>query len=305
MRKRFCIGTTVLMTGLLLGGCLQRAVPPAAPPGTSPPPAAQPGGVPGPAPNAAHPTAPTPAYERDRPATPDLTGGPESQNRTARTTPREGTDPSRILYFSGPRTAKQVALTFDDGPDLRFTPQILDILKQNGVKATFFIVGTRAQAHPEMVRRIVAEGHAIGNHTWDHPKLTKLTPQQIRDEVVRTDQLLDSIVGYYPALFRPPYGLTNPDIVREIGAMGYKIIDWSVDTRDWAGTPVPQMMDYVRTELRPGAIILEHCAGGRSEDLSNTVSALPQIIDTLKAQGYTFVTVPQLLNIPAAKMSAE
>lgn len=276
------LGLAVVITCLLAAGCAQRSAPP------SPQPAQQPS--PG---NAGHQD-----YK-----TPDLAGGRESENREDRHRPasQDQTATNTILFYSGPRSAKQVALTFDDGPDVHFTPQILDILKRNGIKATFFIVGTRAQAHPEMVKRIAAEGHVIGNHTWDHPKLTKLPPDQIRSEIDRTNQLLHSIVGYYPAIFRPPYGLASPDIVREAGSLGYKVIDWSVDTRDWAGTPAPQIMNFVRTETRPGGIILQHCAGGRRENLSNTVSALPEIISTLKSQGYTFTTVPELVHIPATK----
>lgn len=235
--------------------------------------------------------------------TPELTGGPEKENRTIDSTQISDLTSRfpKALYYFGPGNVKQAALTFDDGPDVYFTTQILDILKRNNVKGTFFIVGTRAEANPEMVKRIVADGHAIGNHTWDHPDLVKLTPDQIRSELNRTDQLLSQLVGYHPALFRPPYGATNASDVQLISSLGYKIIDWSVDTRDWAGTPAPQIMDYVHKEFRPGGIILEHCAGGKNENLSNTVTALPEIISTLKAQGYSFVTVPNLLNIPPAQ----
>ncbi|GIM46517.1 hypothetical protein DNHGIG_20660 [Collibacillus ludicampi] len=234
-------------------------------------------------------------------STPDLADGPESQNRTILPIHKalEGSNLSGILFYKGPANVKKAALTFDDGPDIRFTPQILEILKRHGVKATFFIIGTRAQAHPEMVRRIAQEGHVIGNHTWTHPNLRKLSPGQVRAEIDKTNQELFKILGYYPDLFRPPYGSTTPSEVREIGSMGYKVIDWSVDTRDWAGTPTTQIMNYVRSEISPGGIILEHCAGGRGENLNNTINALPQIISLLKAQGFTLVTVPELLNIPA------
>lgn len=202
------------------------------------------------------------------------------------------------VYYAGPATyPKEVALTFDDGPDTHYTQRILDILKKNNIKATFFIVGTRAEAHPELVRQIAMEGHAIGNHSWDHPLLTKLTPAQVKYEVDESEKVLHSILGYYPSMFRPPYGAATPDDTREITSMGYSIIDWSVDTRDWAGTPTPQIMNYVKKELHPGGIILEHCATGKTGNLDNTVRALPKIISSLKAQGYKFVTVPELLHI--------
>lgn len=206
-----------------------------------------------------------------------------------------------VLYCSPNRTLKQVALTFDDGPDIYYTSQILKILKINNVKATFFIVGLRAQAYPEMVRRIVSEGHSIGNHTWDHPILSKLPADRIKEEVQKTEQLLYNITGLNTALFRPPYGSATPQVTNEISSLGYKIINWSIDTRDCAKTPVPEIMNSIRKELYPGGIILQHCAGDKSVNLSNTVKALPQIISLLRRQGYSFVLVQDLLHIPASK----
>ena len=208
---------------------------------------------------------------------------------------------SLILYCSPNRTLKRVALTFDDGPDTYYTPQILEILKQNNVKATFFIVGLQAQSHPDMVCCIVREGHTIGNHSWDHPILSKLPVGRVKEEVQKTEQLLYNITGFRTAMFRPPYGSTTPQVTNEISSLGYKIIDWSVDTKDWAKTPVPQIMDYISNELYPGGIILQHCAGGKDSDLSNTVKALPQIISLLRGKGYSFVTVQDLLEIPGSK----
>lgn len=285
MRKLFV--SIILM--LMIIGC--NRITPQQPPPTST------------APGSTPQTQPLSKPETSNVKTPELSGGPERGKRTI-DSKQIGDYASRfpkVLFYSGPGNAKQAALTFDDGPDVYFTSQILDILKRNNVKATFFIVGKRAEANPEMVKRIAAEGHAIGNHTWDHPDLVKLTPDQIRSELSSTDQLLSQLVGYHPALFRPPYGATNPSDVQLISSLGYKIIDWSVDTRDWAGTPPAQIMDYVHKEFRPGGIILEHCAGGKGENLSNTVTALPEIISTLEAQGYSFVTVPYLLNIPASE----
>lgn len=229
--------------------------------------------------------------------TPDLAGGTESAGRK----PEHNKPFPRALYYSGLPSKRLAALTFDDGPDTNYTPQILDILRKEGVKATFFIVGVRAQQHPDAVKRIKAEGHAIGNHSWDHPDLDKLNSAQIKDELDKTERILDTIVGYNPGIFRPPYGAADTKVIQQVASMGYKIIDWSVDTRDWAGTPTTQIMNYVKEEFHPGGIILQHCAGGKGEDLSNTVKALPEIISLLKGQGYGFVTVPQLLGIPASK----
>jgi len=231
--------------------------------------------------------------------TPDLSGGSEAQVRTINT--KQIADLSKqfpnIFFYSGSRNAKKVALTFDDGPDNIYTGQILTILHRENIKATFFVVGVRAKAHPEVIRRIAAEGHAIGNHTWDHHSISDLTPNALNNEILQTDSLLTSILGYHPILFRPPYGAIKAETVPVISGMGYKIIGWSVDTRDWAGTSPQQIQKNVLKEVYAGGIILQHSAGGSKENLSNTVKALPQIISTLKAQGYDFVTVPKLLNL--------
>lgn len=227
---------------------------------------------------------------------PELQGGNEYDHRTSNhNQPYKG-----IVYYNGPKNIKEAALTFDDGPDNVFTPKILDILKENNIKATFFIVGTRAQANPDMVKRILNEGHSIGNHSWDHADLDKLSSDKIKSEIKKTDDLLSSIIGYHPSIVRPPYGAADKNVIEEISSMGFNIVDWSVDTRDWAGTPVPIIMSYVKQELQPGGIILQHCAGGKREDLSNTVTALPEIIGYLKSGGYNFVRIPKMLNISSS-----
>jgi peptidoglycan-N-acetylglucosamine deacetylase len=205
----------------------------------------------------------------------------------------------KIIYNSDLSKIKQVALTFDDGPDVKYTSQILDILKSYNIKATFFILGEKALEYPEMVKKIINEGHVIGNHTWDHHYLSNLNATQVKDEVKKDDQVLFSIAGYHTMLFRPPYGAASKNVISEVASMGYHIIDWSVDTRDWAGTPASTILKYVSNEVRPGGIILQHCSGGRKGNLDNTIKALPEIISMLEAKNYHFVTVPELLNYPA------
>jgi peptidoglycan/xylan/chitin deacetylase (PgdA/CDA1 family) len=226
--------------------------------------------------------------------TPEPVGGSELQNRTG----EHAYKVDNIVFFEGPSTLKQAALTFDDGPDVYYTTKILDILSKNKIRATFFIVGQRAEKHPEIIKRIVNDGHTIGNHSWDHPDLNKLTPEKVKFELDQTSNLLCSITGFQTHLFRPPYGAASQSVVNELASMGYKVIDWSVDTRDWAGTPPAIIMEYVKKELKPGGIILEHCAGGKNDNLDNTVKALPEIISYAKNQGYTFVTIPELLGLP-------
>jgi peptidoglycan/xylan/chitin deacetylase (PgdA/CDA1 family) len=221
---------------------------------------------------------------------PDLAGGRESEMRTGEKVPG-------LLFYSGPSDRKQAALTFDDGPDAVFTPQVLDVLKANNVKATFFVIGSRARANPEVIRRIAEEGHALGNHSWSHPYLSRLTPEEVAAEIKQTDQALDSVLGYHPTIFRPPYGKAPPAVIEEVAAAGYRVVDWSVDTRDWEGASPERILGLVKKEVRPGGIILQHSAGASKEDLGNTVKALPKIIALLRSQGYSLVTVPQLLSI--------
>ncbi len=188
-------------------------------------------------------------------------------------------------------------MTFDDGPDSITTPKILDILKENGIKATFFIVGTQAKAHPDMVRRIEEEGHAIGNHSWSHPHFDKMPTEDALKQIDDAQEQLESIIGYYPSMVRPPYGALTKDEEKAIHDKGLDIIDWSVDTMDWSGVSAKEILELVHDELYPGGIILQHCSGGK-DHLSNTIEALKQMIPDLTEQGYTFVTVPELLDIP-------
>lgn len=199
------------------------------------------------------------------------------------------------LFYHGSASRKEVALTFDDGPDNFYTPRILDILRRNGVHGTFFMVGKEVRLFPAMAQRIVKEGHAIGNHSWDHPRLTTISIAQIDQEVRSTESEIQRITGRKPDLFRPPYGLAGPRELTELKKLRYRVIDWTVDTRDWAGTPAPTILDNVQKEIRPGAIILEHCLAGKPGELNGTLEALPKIINRYKSQGYKFVTVDTLL----------
>ncbi|NRF93205.1 polysaccharide deacetylase family protein [Paenibacillus frigoriresistens] len=148
----------------------------------------------------------------------------------------------------------KVALTFDDGPDDKYTPRILDILKKEQVKATFFIVGEHAKQHPQMMKRIVEEGHVIGNHSWDHLNLSHASTDKIQSEIVSTDDVIKQITGVVPNLFRAPYGAVSPQVVKESLSSGHQLIGWSVDTLDWDGKSVLQIVNSVRKEVSPGAI---------------------------------------------------
>ncbi|MED1203644.1 polysaccharide deacetylase family protein [Heyndrickxia acidicola] len=204
--------------------------------------------------------------------------------------------PNEIILH-GPTNRKQVALTFDDGPDDVWTPKILDTLKQLNVKGTFMCVGQRVQQNPNVLQRMVREGHVIGNHTWSHPNLTKIPINEVKDQIERTANEVYRIAKVRPILFRPPYGALNIEVIRKIIQLKDKIIYWDVDSLDWAGLTGPQVAANILAHVRPGAIILQHCAGGRGESLRDTVEALPYVVQTLHQEGYQFLTVPQLVNI--------
>ncbi|MDF1509584.1 polysaccharide deacetylase family protein [Robertmurraya sp. DFI.2.37] len=206
------------------------------------------------------------------------------------------------VVLSGPQTSRMVALTFDDGPDPRFTPQILDILRENGIKATFFLLGSRAEAYPDLVKRIVEEGHIIGNHTYWHPNLVEEEDVRVLErEVSRTESGLANLIAYRTKLFRAPYGFLNNELVEQLRDMDYTVVAWSVDSLDWHESPPDQIAYNVLSNLHPGAIILMHDGAAWDEDRTNTVRALRQIIPAIKEQGFEFATVPELLNIPYRK----
>ena len=176
-----------------------------------------------------------------------------------------------------------VALTFDDGPSA-YTPQLLDILKENNVKATFFILGKSAKIQKKTLQRAFEEGHEIENHTWDHKNLVKLTDEQIRKEVEKTDSILVELIGQKATYLRPPYGSFNRH-VRSIVKKPY--ILWTVDPLDWKSRDT-QLITKKLSAAEPGTILLAH------DTHKETVDAIPQVIKNLKAKGYHFVTVKKL-----------
>jgi peptidoglycan-N-acetylglucosamine deacetylase len=204
------------------------------------------------------------------------------------------------IFSQGPSNCKLVALTFDDAPDALFAPVMLDILSQYAVKATFFCQGSCAHQHPDIVERIAKEGHILANHTYNHLDLTTIPPDQIREEIKKTQDEIQQITGLKTALFRPPYGALNNESIQVILSMGYKIILWNVDSLDWTGITGPVISARVVVNTIPGSIILMHNAcDGSVEAGTGTTQSLPYIIEILRAEGYGFTTIPALLNIPA------
>ncbi len=204
------------------------------------------------------------------------------------------------IKTNGPRL-QRIALTFDDVPDPRFTPQILDVLRKYRVKATFFIVGNRAAKHPALVKRIVREGHSIGNHSYSHPQFPKLGMRQFRSQIIRTERIIGRITGFRPRLIRPPYGEITEQQLKWAEARGYKLVNWNVDSLDWKGLSRAQVKRNILSHAGKGSIILQHGGGGTGSNLRGTIEALPDVIETLRRKGYTFVTVPDMLNVPERK----
>lgn len=207
---------------------------------------------------------------------------------------------SETFKFKGP-DVKQIALTFDDVPDPRFTPQVLAALRKEGVKATFFVVGHRAKKFPGLVRQIHQEGHIIGNHSFSHPQFKNRSLKQFQNEIQRTENIVMKISGYRPKLIRPPYGEINEEQVKWLKKNGYTIVNWNVDSLDWKGIEKNKVVKNVLQSVVPGSIVLQHAGGGTTSDLTGTIKALPELIGSLRAKGYQFVTLPELLQIPKYK----
>jgi peptidoglycan-N-acetylglucosamine deacetylase len=187
-----------------------------------------------------------------------------------------------------PLPIKYVVLTFDDGPDLEYTPKVLDVLAQYDAKATFFEVGQNVSKHPELTKRVHAAGHSVQNHTWDHSDLRRLTPAKFQQEVASTDQAIRTAIGSTPACLRPPYGGVSATVRQRAKAMGKDLVVWTVDSRDWTKPGTTAIVQRVLKNVHSGSVILMHDGGGNR---TQTVAALPLILKALKAQGYGFRTL--------------
>lgn len=182
-----------------------------------------------------------------------------------------------------------VALTFDDGPNSRYTPKILDILEENHVKATFFVIGQQISSHEDVIKRMTHNGNQIGIHTFTHRDLTKLTDKQIQDEINQTAQTLSQL-NYTPTVVRPPYGSYNQHI---IDLIEYPLILWNIDTRDWESLNTKSIVNLVKENIKDGDIILFH------DMYPTTVEAIKTIVPYLLKEGYQLVTIDELQNYKA------
>ncbi|MEH1809540.1 polysaccharide deacetylase family protein [Nostoc sp.] len=188
---------------------------------------------------------------------------------------------------------KVIALTFDDGPWPESTGEVLDILKKNQIKGTFFLIGQNVKNYPGLVKREIAEGHVIGNHTWHH-WYQFLNPQAAAYEIDHTADLIYQVTGIKTNLFRPPGGIMHNGVASYARNSKYAIIRWSSDSVDYSRPAVPKLINNVFRRTKPGGIVLMHDGGGNR---SKTVQALPEIIANFRKQGYRFVTIPELLEM--------
>ena len=203
-----------------------------------------------------------------------------------------------VFFRAGPEQKMKIALSFDDGPSSNYTPLILDILKEYEIKATFFLLGKQVERHPELARRSDREGHSIGNHSYSHRNFTRLDWETVKkQEIERTGKLIEDLTGQSPELVRPPFGKITEEQIVLLSELGYKVINWSVDTKDWREDNNNPGMLLTRTRLKvhPGAIILMHDGGG---DRSHTVEFLPELIEMLQNKGYDLVSVDDMLSLP-------
>ena len=213
------------------------------------------------------------------------------QNPTARkfaNIPKPAEKPKPAPATPTPTVAnKTIALTFDDGPG-PYTEKLLDILDKYDAKATFFLIGSKVSARANTLRRMQSRGHQLGNHSWSHPELPKLSVDQIAGEIDRTNEAIRQATGVKPSILRPPYGAVNGVVLEQLRLRNMSSILWSVDTRDWADRNSQIVCSRAVAGARPGAVILIH-------DIHQTsVNAVPCILSSLKQQGYSFVTIQRL-----------
>jgi peptidoglycan-N-acetylglucosamine deacetylase len=194
-----------------------------------------------------------------------------------------------------PPEKKVIALTFDDGPWPNSTAQVLDILKKNNIKSTFFVVGQNVKNYPDLAKRVVTDGHVIANHTWHH-WYHHMNAQTAAYEVANTTDIIYKTTGVKTSLFRPPGGNMRNGVAAYAKSNKYAVIMWSSDSIDYSRPGVPRLINNIFREAKPGGIVLMHDGGG---DRAHTVKALPEIISRFRKQGYEFVTVPELLEMEA------
>lgn len=198
----------------------------------------------------------------------------------------------RISFNSVHVDGPYIAMTFDDGPSEKLTPKLLDLLAAHHIKATFFVIGENVAEHPEILARAAREGHEIGNHSWSHPYLGKMSDDGVRREMRRTDDVIKETIGTRPTLMRPPYGSLSVRQKRLVhDEFGYQIILWDVDPLDWKRPGPTVVCNRILKETRAGSIVLSH------DIHPGTIEAMPATLSQLEAKGFKFVTVSELIGM--------
>ena len=214
--------------------------------------------------------------------------------------------PTSQLYgrtFIGlPRGSRQMALTYDDGPNDPHTWRMMEVLERHGVKATFFLIGQFVRQKPEIARALADAGHVIGSHTWDHPNLIYASKAEVRRQLEQTQRAIFDATGVQPKLFRPPFGGRRPASLRAIRVFGLLPIMWNVTCYDWKAKSAGQIVAHAERQVRGGDVILLHDGGYRrmGTDRSHTVEASDQILNRYQGEGYEFVTIPKMLEKSSA-----
>ncbi len=199
-----------------------------------------------------------------------------------------------IKSFDAPPADRYIALTFDDGPHHSYTPQILDILRNEGAKATFFVVGSRAETYPEIITSIAAGGHDVGNHTWQHISLTRSTNEKAIESLRKTNELISGLTGRQCTIVRPPFGHTNQKVKNILHNQGWHEILWDSDSRDWENKNPDHILHRVMKSARPGSIVLFH------DIHPGAAKMLPTMIRAFKANGYRFITISDLIKMSSS-----
>lgn len=193
-------------------------------------------------------------------------------------------------FKNGPATSGAVSLTFDDGPHGKLTPRLLETLKKENAKATFFLLGVQVELFPEIAKAVAEAGFEVGNHSWSHRDMTKMGEEQIREEVRKTQDAIERATGVRPKLFRPPYGNINDRVYSVLREEGLDVVLWSIDPRDWAsGQTSASVTSKIVKEARPGAIVCIHDIHAR------TVDAMPELLPKLREMGLAFATAGELI----------
>jgi peptidoglycan/xylan/chitin deacetylase (PgdA/CDA1 family) len=200
------------------------------------------------------------------------------------------------------RGSRQIALTYDDGPNDPHTLRLLEVLARHGVPATFFLIGRHAEDRPDLVNEIAKAGHVIGNHTFSHPLLTFKRTSEIRGELLRCQAVLHDAVGEHSDLFRPPFGGRRPAVLRVARELGLEPVMWNVTGYDWNAPPAEAIERKIAKQIRGGDVVLLHDGGHKQmgADRSKTVTATDRIVERYKGDGREFVTIPQMMAKSAA-----